>query len=238
MTYAERIPRALETLERERVTGILRIGDEGALHIADGAVTHAESRDAPGAGDLLRSSRGADPELPALVAMFDAAYFLLGSEAEPAFTEGSAARGRCPRTTAATLVREQRRRRDLLDAVWPSANVDAVPVEPVRRVRRQRVILTGLQTEILLNADGRSTPVDLAHRLGRTGFACLLAVRGLAAASLIRAAAQGTCAVREAEEVGAELVSAPPGGFEPPTQWAAVDHELLTRLRAALAELG
>jgi hypothetical protein len=226
----ERLARTLGALERERATGLLRIGDDGAFHLDGGAVTHAASRHAPGPGDLNRTLTGSGPELPALLAMFDAAFFLLGSEAEPVFTEGPAARGPVRPITAATLVHERRRRRSLLDSAWPHPDADAAPVIPVRRVRRQRVILTGLQAEILLNADDRRTPAELARDLGRTAFACLLAVRGLAAAALVRPARPRDPAPP------ATPGPQPPDG--PPEEWAPADHDLLARLRAALVELG
>lgn len=206
----------LGTLERERRTGVLRVGDDGAFHLAGGAVVRAESRHVPGAADL---PGGPDPEL---LALFDAAYFLLGSAAEPVFEEE--ATDGALRITVPTLVHEQRRRRARLDAAWPDGGVDVAPVVPVRRVRRQRVILTGVQAELLLNADGRRTPARLARDLGRTAFGCLLAVRGLAAASLV-----------ETEPAVAE---SPEGWGEGAVEWAAPDHELLDRLRTALVELG
>ncbi|NVI86954.1 hypothetical protein [Actinomadura sp. BRA 177] len=204
----------LGSLERDRCTGVVRVGGDGAFHVDRGAVVRAESRH-------VSAGAGLDPELSALLAMFDAAYFLLGSGAEPVFTEGAA--GGDLRVTVATLVHEQRRRRARLDAAWPDGGVDLAPVVPVRRVRRQRVILTGVQAEILLNADGRRTPARLARDLGRTAFGCLLAVRGLAAASLVR-----TDPPESAGESPREL----------PVEWAPPDHDVLDRLRTALVELG
>ncbi|RFS86741.1 DUF4388 domain-containing protein [Actinomadura spongiicola] len=212
------IPGVLGALESERRTGLLRVGDDGAFHVEHGAVVHAESRHTPGPDDLSGS------DLPALLAMFDAAYFLLGSTAEPVFTEGPP-NGAGRRISVATLVQERHRRRARLDAAWPDARVDVDPVVPVRRVRRQRVILTGVQTEILINADGRRAPAELARHLGRTAFACLLAVRGLAAASLIRAAPR-------------PVSGPPPPRPAIPAEWAPPDYELLDRLRTALVELG
>ncbi|MGI5324989.1 hypothetical protein [Actinomadura nitritigenes] len=238
----DRVARTLGMLERERATGLLRVGDDGALHLDGGAVTRAESRHAPGPRDLTGALGGPDPELPALLALFDAAYFLLGSGAEPVFTDGPSAQGPLRRITAATLVHERRRRRTLLHTAWPYDDVDAAPVEPVRRVRRQRVILTGLQAEILLNADGRRTPGELARDLGRTAFACLLAVRGLAAAALLRTRPHDPAhgPARRAAHDPAPGAPAPPGPppAEPPAGWAPADHDLLARLRAALVELG
>ncbi|NDU73234.1 hypothetical protein GWI34_11395 [Actinomadura sp. DSM 109109] len=216
----EGVAGALAALEREKATGLLRVGGDGAFHVDRGAVTLAESRHAPGPGAL---ADGPAPELAALLALFDAACLLLASRSEPAFTPGPPSGGP-RRVTVATLVHEQRRRRAVLDAAWPDGAVDFAPVVPVRRVRRQRVILTGVQAEILLNADGRLTPARLARELDRTVFACLLAVRGLAAAALVR--------------------TGPPGGpgaapvrDEIPADWAPADHDLLVRLHAALVEL-
>ncbi|GAA2270358.1 hypothetical protein GCM10010402_28100 [Actinomadura luteofluorescens] len=238
---AGRVAGALASLEREKATGLLRVGADGAFHVDRGAVTLAESRHAPGPGDL---PDGPDPELAALLAMFDAACLLLASRAEPEFTEGPPGGGP-RRVTVATLVHEQRRRRALLDAAWPDGSVDVAPVVPVRRVTRQRVILTGLQAEILLNADGRRTPPQLARELGRTVFACLLAVRGLAAASLLRIGPPdgfGAAPVREAPAAPVrDAPAAPvrddvPAGWAP-ADWAPADHDLLVRLHAALVEL-
>ncbi|WP_051712572.1 hypothetical protein [Spirillospora albida] len=210
----------LWTLEKRRAHGVLRLAGEGVLHIADGAVVAAESRHTSGAAP------GDARDLAALLALFDAAYFLLGSPAEPLFIPGPV-RGGGPGVSASTLVHEGERRRAALDAVWASPSADTLPVVPVRRVRRQRVILTGPQAELLLNADGLRTPVRLARDLGRAAFPCLLAVRGLAAAGLIETAAPAEPAAPRA---------APPV----PTLsdgWAPPDLDLLTRLRTALTEL-
>ncbi|WP_233617794.1 hypothetical protein [Actinomadura sp. WAC 06369] len=221
---AGEVLRVLHGLERDGRSGVLRVGDVGSFEVAGGAVVHAECR--------YTAGEWAEP-----IALFDAACFLLGAEGAPRFAEGPVSRGAARPVTAATLACELRRRRDLLDAAWPSADVDAAPVVPVRRVRRQRVFLTGLQAEILLNADGRRTPAELARDLGRTVFGCLLSVRGLAAASLVRAVRPGA----SAEPAG------PAGRREPSRDlfdcgtprdgWAPADHQLLERLRAALVEL-
>ncbi|WP_018656321.1 hypothetical protein [Actinomadura flavalba] len=170
-------------------------------------------------------------EMFALLAAFDAASSLLGSAAEPRFEAGPP-HWLAPvcRITPATLVLERTRRRDRLDAEWPDDRADTAPVVPVRRVRRQRVILTGLQAELLLNADGHRTAAGLALDLGRTTFGCLLAVRALAAARLIERPGP---AVRP---VAPALATAPAPG-EPPAFWTPPDHDVLVRLRAALEEL-
>ncbi|MFG2002469.1 hypothetical protein ACGFNU_25270 [Spirillospora sp. NPDC048911] len=247
------IPRRLRLLERERTTGVLRVGDDGAFEVVNGVVTFAESPHAPGAERLAGEARAPSPDMLALIAAFDAAYFLVASAAEPEFVPGERLDSAAPcRLTVATLVHECDRRRELLTSRWPHEPLDRVPVIPVHRVRRQRVILTGLEAEILLNADGRRTPVDLAHHLGRPAFACLLAVHDLAAASLLQGeAVPATCHRRagrgfgtavpdhsephHAEPGRAVLERAGPGRGGP--DWEPPDLALLTRLRAALEDL-
>ncbi|WP_067826487.1 hypothetical protein [Actinomadura kijaniata] len=245
----------LRRLERERRTGVLSVGDGGAFHLAEGAVVYAESTRTAGLEAMARASGRAVPEdraaavaalgaplleAMALLATFDAACLLLDPDVEP---DGRRARFRegpphwlapfC-RITPATLAHEQARRRDLLGA--PEA-VDRCPVVPVRRVRRQRVILTGLQAEVLLNADGRRTPVELARDLGRSAFGCVLAVRALRDGGLVEAPPG------EAPSVGAERLprrraaSREAAPAEPPGRWEPVDHDVLVRLRRALEEL-
>ncbi|MBO2452006.1 hypothetical protein J4573_33310 [Actinomadura barringtoniae] len=176
----------LRTLARERSTGVLQIGTDGAFELVNGIVTVAASPHAPGPERLVAGPTGL--ETLALISVFDAAYFLLDAAAEPEFIDGLRLHsGPHCNLAVATLVHEYERRRALLEARWPHPQLCRAPVVPVRRVRRQRVILTGLEAEILINADGRRTPVELAHHLGRSAFACLLAVHELAAASLVEA---------------------------------------------------
>ena len=214
----------LGALDKRRAHGVLRLADDGVLHIADGAVVAAVCRHTAGAAP------GTDRGLAALLALFDAAYFLLGSAAAPQFIPGPV-RGGGPGISAATLLHERERRRAALDAVWASPSADTVPVVPVRRVRRQRVILTGPQAELLLNADGRRTPVRLARDLGRAAFPCLLAVRGLAAAGLIETAPPTEPAAPRAAPPAPAVPGTAPDGWAPP------DLDLLVRLRTALTEL-
>ncbi|MDX6744057.1 hypothetical protein [Actinocorallia sp. A-T 12471] len=256
----------LERLAGERATGTLLLGEDGAFHLLDGAVAHVETGLTPSLRDLLTASgrlseqgwerlrsrgpgqgpatparlTGAELQAHALVQLFDAAFFLLRSPHEPVFHEGRG--GYWPDFLAVdpvTLCVETRRRGGLLDEAWPSPLADDGPVEPVRRQRRQRVILTGLQLEILLNADGRKTPSGLARELGRTRFGCTLAVRGLVASALVRAPLPGAGdgpapGVRVG---GAPLREAGAPPFEGPTKWADADLALLTRLHDALREL-
>ncbi len=143
-------------------------------------------------GDLLMSkgvlTRG-ELEFCVLGATLDASYFLLDSVgARFRFKDGDRHwLGTHWFFDVAGLFRECRRRRSRLDEVWPSADVDTQPVVPAPRIPGQHVMLTALQWELLFNADSTATPMELAKRLGRTAYATLIAVRGLAAAGLLTA---------------------------------------------------
>ncbi|MBW8482583.1 hypothetical protein [Actinomadura parmotrematis] len=272
----------LRRLEKERRTGVLHAGDEGAFHVADGAVAFARSRRATGLDRLvvesgavsaedwgrirlgehgdLRADRqpwGTVPirrsqlETFALLALFDAAFFLLESASAPVFEEGPA-HWLAPvcRVTPATLAHECERRRDGAATPWPSSLADRAPVVPVTRIRRQRVILTGLEAELLVNADGRRSPAELAMDLGRTTYGCLLAVRSLVAAGLVQPPAVQP-PVPDAPDAPAAVPAVPgaalggrraagtaperPAGTD--SWWTPPDLDVLVRLRAALEEL-
>ncbi|MFI9786759.1 hypothetical protein ACIHEI_25130 [Kitasatospora sp. NPDC051984] len=135
------------------------------------------------------------------------------------------------------------RRRALLDACWPSAELDSVPpvatgAAPTRRTavpRRRRQAL-------LAAADGIRTAPELARLLGRSTFGTLLDVRQLAAAGLL---ASGRPAVLPDPPPAAGPQSAPPDAPGPvpmppgPRSYDSSDPEvgLLLRLRAALEAL-
>lgn len=262
----------LRRLHRDRRTGVVRVGDDGAFHLADGTITFAESRytagfdlqaampEVPGgrepspagpgriAGerpgspapdpDRLPEGARARLEMCALLATFDAAYFLLHSRAAPEFTEGPPHRlARACRISAPALLHECERRRLRPAGEWPAELVDRAPVVPVRRVRRQRLFLTGLQAEILLNADGRRTLVDLAHDLGRTTFGCLEAVRRLTAASLVRPPSGGPSALPVRRRRRPPAPAGEESDASAPLRWTPVDIEVLVQLRAALEKL-
>ncbi|MCD0449891.1 hypothetical protein LO762_11925 [Actinocorallia sp. API 0066] len=260
----------LESLAEAGATGTLSLGDDGAFHLVDGAVVHAETAHTPSLRELLTASGrlteqgwellraqgpghgpasparlgAAEFEAHALIHFFDAAFFLARSGHEPRFEDGKAPYWpECLAVDPVTLCVEIRRRRVLLDAAWPSPLADDEPVRPLRRVSRQRVILTGLQAEILLNADGRKTPSGLARELGRTRFGCVLAVRGLVASALVRPPGSDDGGARAEDGAPAPRIGGAPrwesqprdGAF--PAKWAHADLELLARLHDALREL-
>ncbi|MEV0404576.1 hypothetical protein [Actinoallomurus sp. NPDC050550] len=269
---------ALRRTEQNRRTGVLRVGDDGVLYFADGAVTFAESRwtPAPGTAPPIPVERSPAPDQPrdvpppvssdpvewhrearALLAIFDAVYFLLDSDAVPSFAEGPPRRPapEC-RISPAALLRECARRREEPDGGWPPRLVDRAPVVPVRTVRRRRIVLTAPQLEVLLSADGLRTPADLARDLGRTTFGCLTAVRALTAAELVRPPRREPAALpvrrrRRPPSGAGEGAPGKPGepgkpgqpdgpgtlGAPAPGRWAPVELDVLLRLRAGLEEL-
>ncbi|WP_067839881.1 hypothetical protein [Nocardia lijiangensis] len=196
----------LRRLEKEGSTGVLRAGD-GAFYLTGGVIASADCRRTTGldrlvveagvatAEDWQRAGAG-DPgqvlarprlETLALLSVFDAAYFLLASPAEPEFRPAPP-HWLAPvcHITPRALVHECERRGDPESGPWPAELVDRAPVVPVRRVRRRHVVLTASQAEVLAAADTRRSVTGIARDLGRTTYGCLEAVRKLTAAGLIR----------------------------------------------------
>ncbi len=199
----------LRRLAADRATGAL-VRDHGTLYLVDGAVVHAESPYAPGLDALLGTAAPRPPigagerEICRLGALYDAAFFALAPGRGPArFRYGDAAPGygdAAPGVpapgpglpgavppgrpvSAADVERETLRRRALLDRVWPHPAVDTAPVVPARMPRGRTAGVRG--RALLARADGRHTPTQLAHTLGRPAFHTLLEVRRLAAAGLV-----------------------------------------------------
>ncbi|TQS43663.1 DUF4388 domain-containing protein [Cryptosporangium phraense] len=127
-------------------------------------------------------------ELCANGALFDAAFFALGSEpASVRFASGQASWfGGALSVDVERLIRETGRRRELLSAALPTSVFDGAPVVPVARMPRDQVVLDGLRWELLVHADGRRTPTEIAALLGRGAYASLLEVRRLAAIGLLQ----------------------------------------------------
>ena len=126
-------------------------------------------------------------ELCVLSATYDAAYFVLGAPSGSVeFVPGATHwLGPVVHIDAAAVDREVRRRVRLLDEILPNPRIDTAAVIPVTRAPRERVVLTALQWELLVHADGQRTPADLALLLGRAGFATIQELRRLAALGLI-----------------------------------------------------
>lgn len=133
-----------------------------------------------------------------LLALHDAAYFLLDTAGETRFEVGAApVVGTAGTESLDGVCREVDRRRRVLDDAWPDHAIDTAAVLPARRLRGQHVALTALQWEIIANADRRRSPVDLARLLGRDTFATLLEVRRLARAGLVEQGRPGGSATAE-----------------------------------------
>lgn len=274
----------LSRLEQEGRTGVLSAGD-GEFHFADGAVASAYCRRATGLDRLLVEAGIATPEdwqradagdvghmlerprleTLAVLSVYDAAYFLLASRSAAAEFRPAPAHwlSRICHVRPRELVRECARRGD--HEPWPVDMVDRVPVVPVRRVRRQRVVLTAGQTEILAAADARRSVTEIARDLGRTTYGCLQAVRQLTETGLIEPPAPHPGpvpppAVVRAPPVAATTVDPPhPGPAQAESNvplllpfrrrsrqlvpileadpWEPVDVNLLVRVRAGLEEL-
>lgn len=269
----------LRRLARERRTGVLHVGGDGTVHLTEGAVTFADSRRTPGFARLVASPPEPDGtpeaavapepigedepgearvEIVALFAVLDAVYFLMDSPAVPEFAESPPhPLTHLCRIPVTAVLRECERRRSRPAEGWPSVLVDRAPVVPVRRVHRRRIVLTGAQAEILLNADGRRTPADLARDLGRTAFGCLLAVRTLTTLSLVRR--PGPDLLERPREAPPPVPDRPPLPVRrrrrhspadratdierpadtdaPAGRWTSVDLDVLVRLRSGLEEL-
>ncbi|WP_157017394.1 DUF4388 domain-containing protein [Cryptosporangium arvum] len=150
-------------------------------------------------------------------ALFDAAYFALTLEPTSVkFVEGERSWfGGALRVDVERLVREVTRRQDQLTRVFPSSEFDSAALTLVARLPKEQIVVDGLRWELLLSADGRRTPLELARMLGRGGFATLLEVRRLAAIGLALSPSATGAAARPAvtpyrPAVGSSAVKAKP----------------------------
>jgi hypothetical protein len=206
--------KALGQLAALGVTGALTVVGEpgGVIFLREGLVNGVESPAAPSVDRLLtacgkveervwetipsRPARAlvegghvsaAEIEVCAVNALYDAAYFVLSTErAELRFAPDIEHwLGADCTVTADQLCDHVARQRRILDEVHPSDVTDTAPVRPVLRPGLDRVLVSGLQWEIVLHADGERTPQELAGLLGCSAYAVTLDVRRLAAAGLI-----------------------------------------------------
>ncbi|MGW0805698.1 hypothetical protein [Nonomuraea sp. NPDC002799] len=203
----------LAGLARERSTGALRVGRNGTIFLSDGRVTYMECAQTPSVERLLtardlmteaalrgmRADGGCErllkegPITPGelqyavLGVVLDAAFFLLPiTGTRPKFRPGERHwLGEQWYFDVPGLVRECARRRAQLARIWPFADVDTLPVRPVARLPGHGVTLSRVQWEVVLRADQKATPLELAKQIGRSGYSVLLAVRRLAASGLL-----------------------------------------------------
>ncbi|MFK4187846.1 transcriptional regulator [Streptomyces sparsogenes] len=127
-------------------------------------------------------------ELCHLSALYDAAFFVLGTGGGPArFRYGVAHWMGAVRPVPVDAVqRETARRRELLHGIWPEDVTDTQPL-----VRTRLAPDPGLprrQHAILERVDGVRTASDVSLALGRPAFHTLVDVRRLAAAGIVTAA--------------------------------------------------
>ncbi|UWE10764.1 transcriptional regulator [Actinacidiphila bryophytorum] len=129
-------------------------------------------------------------EISRLGALHDAAYFVLspGAGGQSRFRHGVrhwfGSPGGVP---VAAVEGEARRRRLLLESLWPHPRLDAAPVTAARAALRPgaRPFLPRRQAALLGLADGVRTPSAIAALLGRPAFHALVDVRRLAALGLV-----------------------------------------------------
>ncbi|MEU0743521.1 hypothetical protein [Streptomyces sp. NPDC006134] len=206
--------------------------DLGSLLVHSGAVTPESWWDAVGRAGadqrvgrrLVDSGRLAPGALQLchLGALFDAAYFVLAHDGPVRRFRPGAAHWLGPVRTVPvdTVVRESRRRRALLDRIWPDPAVDTAPLArtadagplPVRRGR------------ILAQVDGVRTAADIAAALACRTYHTLVELRRLAAGGLIAPAPR-------------PAASPAPVPGRPGAVWDDPDTALLRRLKDALEAL-
>ncbi|GAA1251255.1 hypothetical protein GCM10009665_47460 [Kitasatospora nipponensis] len=126
-------------------------------------------------------------ELCHLGALYDAAYFALGTLSRTTSFEPGVRHwlGAVNAVSPRRLRRETVRRRDLLERIWPWPQLDTAPVVRCARPARTGPRPSPRQRELLDHADGRRTPADLARLLGRSAFATTVEVRRLAACGAV-----------------------------------------------------
>ncbi|MEV7809019.1 hypothetical protein AB0O28_39310 [Microbispora sp. NPDC088329] len=217
------------------------IGASG--RISANGMRRARQEAGPGGGGALLVDRGVlsrgELEFCVLSATLDAAFFLLAPRTiRTRFKEGDAHwLGVHWFFDVAGLLRECARRRARLERAWPSAELDARPVTPLRRIPGTHALLTRLQWELLLAADSTATPADLARRLGRPAYSTLLAVRELAAAGLVAAGGMAALPKRAPKPAAPPAPQRAGSGGLPQVNGDAADVNLLLRLRDALEAL-
>lgn len=168
-------------------------------------------------------------EISRLCALYDAAYFVLSPAAGPTrFRHGVRHWfGSLGGIRVEAVEGEARRRRMLLETLWPHPRLDTAPVTVARAAWHPGARLPYLprrQAALLRLADGVRTPSALAALLGRPAFHALVDVRRLAALGLVETPHGSTRATARAPAWFQNI------GDDP-------DAALLRRLRVALERL-
>ena len=141
-----------------------------------------------------------EAELCTAAAITDGAYALLtASPADTGPVRFAAGDGHwwgpLRRVGAAALEVQIRKRKRLLERT-PPGNLDDQPVVAAGRLGRHHIVLTDLQWELIVHANGRRSPRELARLLGRSAFSAILESRRLLTAGLIQVAPRSAAVPR------------------------------------------
>ncbi|CAM5443915.1 hypothetical protein [Streptomyces purpurascens] len=175
-------------------------------------------------------------ELCHLGALFDAAYFVLAHDG-PAlrFRPGVAHwLGAVRSVPVDAVLRESRRRRELLHRIWPEPCVDLAPLARVPDVAPSD--LPARRSRTLAQVDGVRTAAQIATALACRTFHTLVELRRLAAAGMVVPVATAAAPASAPAPVPAPA-SAEPGPAPRPMTPDEPDTALLRRLLHALEAL-
>ncbi|CAL9653233.1 hypothetical protein GCM10010423_54850 [Streptomyces levis] len=154
-------------------------------------------------------------ELCHLGALFDAAYFVLAHDG-PAlrFRPGVAHwLGAVRSVPVDTVLRESRRRRELLHRIWPEPAVDRAPLARIQDAGSAD--LPARRSRILAQVDGVRTAAQIATALACRTFHTLVELRRLAAAGMVAPADPVAPAAGPADSVAPAAPSAPAASVVP-----------------------
>ncbi|MFH8499861.1 hypothetical protein [Streptomyces coeruleorubidus] len=176
-------------------------------------------------------------ELCHLGALFDAAYFVLAHDGpvlrfRPGVTHWLGAVRAVP---VDTVLRESRRRRELLHRIWPEATVDLAPLARVPDTGPAD--LPARRSRTLAQVDGVRTAAQIATALACRTFHTLVELRRLAAAGLVVPKAPAPAPVPVPAPAPAPVPAEPGPAAPRPTAPDEPDTALLRRLLHALEAL-
>ncbi|MCK8433477.1 hypothetical protein G3I77_10635 [Streptomyces sp. D2-8] len=180
-------------------------------------------------------------ELCHLGALFDAAYFVLAHDGPALRFRSGAAHwlGAVRPVPVDTVLRESRRRRELLHRIWPEPAVDRAPLARVSGP--DAADLPARRGRTLAQVDGVRTAAQIATALACRTFHTLVELRRLAAAGLVAPVAPlasvPSPAPAPAPASAPATVSAEPGPTPRPAPPDEPDTALLRRLLHALEAL-
>ncbi|MEV4788093.1 hypothetical protein AB0K53_22030 [Streptomyces tuirus] len=182
-------------------------------------------------------------ELCHLGALFDAAYFVLAHDGPALRFRPGAAHwlGAVRSVPVDTVLRESRRRRELLHRIWPESAVDRAPL--ARVPGPDAPDLPARRCRTLAQVDGVRTAAQIATALACRTFHTLVELRRLAAAGLVAPVAPSIPGPSSASSPAPAPASAPatvsaePGPTPRPPAPDEPDTALLRRLLHALEAL-